>query len=64
LPSEKVGAGYPKGCRPTLGAKAVELTLLEATLLSGCYVTQAAMHEETLAVIPLDALKQHALDVH
>jgi len=64
LPSEKGGAGYPKGCRPTLGAKAVELPLLEATLLSGCYVTQAAMHEETLAVIPLDALKQHALDVH
>jgi len=60
LPSEKGGAGYPKGCRPTLGAKAAELTLLEVTLLSGCYVTQAATHE----VIPLDALKQHALDVH
>jgi len=24
----------------------------------------AATHEETLAVIPIDALKQHALDVH
>ena len=27
-------------------------------------VLLAATHEETLAVIPLDALKQHALDVH
>lgn len=27
-------------------------------------VVLAATHEETLAVIPLDALKQHALDVH
>jgi uncharacterized protein (DUF2237 family) len=27
-------------------------------------VVLAATHEETLAVIPLDALKEHALDVH
>jgi hypothetical protein len=27
-------------------------------------VVLAATHEETLAVIPLDALKQHALDMH
>lgn len=27
-------------------------------------VVLAATHEETLAVIPLEALKQHALDVH
>jgi uncharacterized protein (DUF2237 family) len=27
-------------------------------------VVLAATHEETLAVIPLAALKQHALDMH
>jgi uncharacterized protein (DUF2237 family) len=27
-------------------------------------VVLAATHEETLAVVPLDALKRHALDVH
>jgi uncharacterized protein (DUF2237 family) len=27
-------------------------------------VVLAATHEETLAVIPLEALKQHALDMH
>src|SRR5258708_32432598 len=55
LPSEKGGAGDPKGCRPPLGARAVEGTLLEVTLPSGRYVPQAATHEETPAVIPLDA---------